>query len=154
MSLCLFFLSMLTHLRISFSPMGFNINMLMTSSLAQTYLTYSHKVLICMINNQLNISNQVFNSQFKFSMFKTKVEYFLQTLSSCNQLIAILSFQFLRQKLDSFFSDTPHPIYHKILLNFTFKIYTESSYFSPSLLISPWFKSLHLLFVLLTQSQN
>lgn len=96
-------LSMLTHLIISFSPMAFNINMFMASSLAQTRLAYSLKLLRHMINNQFNISNQVLNSQFKFSMFKTKVEYFLQTLSSCSQLIAISSLQFVRQKTWFFF---------------------------------------------------
>lgn len=53
-------LSMSTNWIILFSLTVFNTNMFMTASVAQIYLIYFHRLIICIIKNLLNISNEVF----------------------------------------------------------------------------------------------
>ena len=129
----------LLHLIIPFSLTTFNATILVTPSLTQTHATYSHKPHMCINNNQLDISHQVSNSHFKLSMPKSRSQHSPQTWSSYSflplnwQQFHLCSFP--GQNLHFFSFDILHPIYHEILLNFSFKIHTVLNCFSPSLLL-------------------
>lgn len=130
----------LLHLTISFSLTTFKAIILVTPSLTQTHAIYSHKPHMCISNNQLDISHQVSNNHFKLGMPNSRSQHSPQTWSSCSLLP--LNWQqfhlcsFSGQNLDFFSFDILQPIYHEILLNFSFKIHTQLNCFSPSLVIN------------------
>lgn len=102
----------------------------------------SAQLLTHMSNFLLNILTWLFNRHLKLKVLQNEFLHNpLPLRTSPSQLMATLSFQFLKSKiLKSTLSCLSHPICFPFFFEVLFIVCPESDHFSPSSLLSPWSK--------------